>query len=366
MRLLDPAACSDSRETPVVSPRYRWWPPVILVTGLAAVIALIGATQRFSSTPPRGDLRIVVISDLNSSYGATTYEPAVHEAIRLIREAWQPDLVLAAGDLIAAQKPALSDDEVRAMWKAFDALVAAPLRRAGIPFGFTLGNHDASAYPAHQRDRALALAHWQAEAHHPGVAFVDSTHFPLYYSFVQDAVFVLVWDASFAATIEVLPMIEWVRAQLAGAAARQAQYRMVLGHLPLYAVAQQRDKPGEVLKEADSLRAMLEDYGVHTYISGHHHAYYPGRRGTLELMHSGAVGQGARALMGSTMPPVQTVTVLDFFYQADSVAYTTYAFSPDDPPRLERLDASLLPPVIRGHNGYVVRRDLQDTLATRH
>jgi hypothetical protein len=184
------------------------------------------------SAAPRGDLRIVVISDLNSSYGSTEYEPEVHRAIQLIREVWRPDLVLAAGDLIAGQKPTLSDESVRAMWSAFDAAVAGPLREADIPFGFTLGNHDGSAYPAHQRDRALAVAHWRNAAHHPGVAFVDSTHFPLYYSFVQGDVFVLVWDASTALTAENLPMMEWVREQLGSERAQAVAYRLVLGHLP--------------------------------------------------------------------------------------------------------------------------------------
>ncbi|MGL5077334.1 MAG: metallophosphoesterase, partial [Waterburya sp.] len=47
--------------------------------------------------PPRKDFRIVVISDLNSQYGSTTYDPEVEQAIALIPQ-WQPDLVLCGGD----------------------------------------------------------------------------------------------------------------------------------------------------------------------------------------------------------------------------------------------------------------------------
>jgi hypothetical protein len=320
---------------------------------LAFVLLLAGAAVPPSCSPERGELRVVVISDLNSSYGSTEYEPQVHEAVRMIRQLWRPELVLAAGDLIAGQKPSLPDDTVRAMWASFDSAVAGPLRDARIPFGFTLGNHDGSAHPAHRRDRAIAVEHWKARR--TGMAFVDSTHFPLYYSFRQGELFVLVWDASFAGTVGELPMMHWVRGQLAAEPARTARHRLVLGHLPLYAVAEGRNRPGEVLQEPDSLRRILERHGVHSYVSGHHHAYYPGRRGALELLHTGALGQGARPLLGSSAPPRQTVTILDFFFHADSVAYTTYAF---DGSGLTRVELRDVPPVIRGINGPVVRRDL--------
>ena len=329
---------------------------------LLLALLLVGAAAPPScSGPPRGDLRIVVISDLNSSYGSTEYEPEVHQAVRLIREVWRPDLVLAAGDLVAGQKPSLTDPQVRAMWAAFDSAVTRPLRQASIPFGFTVGNHDASAAPAHRRDRALASEHWRAPGHHPGVAFVDSTHFPHYYSFRQGEVFVLAWDASYAGTVRDTAMMVWLHRQLASDAAQGARHRLVLGHLPLYAVAEGRNRRGEVLEEPDSLRHILERYRVHTYVSGHHHAYYPGRRGALELLHTGALGQGSRRLIGSEAPPVQTVTVLDFFFRADSVAYTTYAFERGGERRMRTVEPRELPPVIRGVNGHVVRRDLQDT-----
>ena len=56
----------------------------------------------------------------------------------------QNDLVISAGDLIAGQKASLTAPQVQAMWAAFDQSVRGPLAQAGIPFAFTLGNHDAS------------------------------------------------------------------------------------------------------------------------------------------------------------------------------------------------------------------------------
>ena len=66
-----------------------------------------------------GPLRVVVISDLNGSYGSTTYAPRVDEAVRAIM-ALKPDLVISTGDMVAGQRrPHLSESEVRAMWDVF-------------------------------------------------------------------------------------------------------------------------------------------------------------------------------------------------------------------------------------------------------
>jgi hypothetical protein len=311
--------------------------------------------------PPRGDLRVVVISDLNGSYGYTDYEPEVHRAVALIRERWRPDLVLVAGDMIAGQRPSLPDDAVRAMWSAFDGAVARPLSEAGIPLAFTLGNHDGSAYPAHARDRRLALEHWRAPDRRPELAFDDSAGFPVRYTFRHRGLFVLVWDASNADLARDRDALAWVEAQLAGDAARSARHRLVLGHLPLYAVAEGRNLPGEVLHAPEEIRALLQRHDVDTYVSGHHHAYYPARRGTLELLHAGALGQGPRPLLCGGAPPVKTVTILDFFPDRAQPRYTTYAIeaSHDAEPREVR-DAAL-PAGIRGIVGHVVRRDLDDS-----
>jgi hypothetical protein len=116
-----------------------------------------------------------------------------------------------------------------------------------------------------------------------------------------------------------------------------------------------------VLQEPDSLRRILERHRVDTYISGHHHAYYPGRRGALELLHTGALGQGPRPLLESSLPPQKTVTMLDYYFRADSISYSTYAVGAGGGLRL--VDIAELPPVIHGINGHVVRRDLPDARA---
>jgi hypothetical protein len=322
----------------------------------ACGVAAVGAGTDDSAAA--GSLRVVVISDLNSAYGSTRYRPEVGAAIGLIRDHWRPDLVLAAGDLIAGQRPSLEDDQVRAMWAAFDEVVAAPLRAARIPFGFALGNHDASAYPAHARDRQLALAHWRAAERETGLAFVDRAHFPLYYTFRQGPLFVLVWDAASATLPGDTALLRWLDAQLSSEPARTAAFRIVLGHLPLYAVAEGRDRPGEVLDEADALRTRLEGHGVHTYIGGHHHAYFAGRRGTLELLHTGALGEGPRPLLGTGLPSPRTATILDLDAASGEVRYTTVII--DDGAPADTVPLHSLPRRIDGHNGYVLRRDVHE------
>src|SRR5690606_38502514 len=89
----------------------------------------------------RGDMRIAVISDLNSGLGAINYEWQVDSIIQRIPRIWKPDLVISGGDLVAGM--GISDPEhLQKMWDAFAAHIVEPLNNNGIPFAFTLGNHD--------------------------------------------------------------------------------------------------------------------------------------------------------------------------------------------------------------------------------
>ena len=318
---------------------------------LAAFVSALGCFQSAKNKQP-AIVEIAIISDLNSAYGSTTYDAEVETAVALIRK-WRPDLVLIAGDMIAGQRPALTDGNVRAMWSAFDSVVAKPLRTAGIPLAFTLGNHDASGHPAHERDRRLAAEFWNDTVHTPRLQYVDRSRFPRYYAFVLKDIFVISIDASTGGVHGDSGQIRWLRSTLASPLAQDAKMRMVLGHVPLYAVAEGRNQRGEVQSEPDSLRALLSAGGVRMHISGHHHAYYPGRRDALELLHAGAVGSGPRRLLGTTGAPYKTVTLLRVFTDRDGIEIRTWRVDGD---RLTPVDAATLPERIDGINGYVVRR----------
>lgn len=330
---------------------------LLWLLGGAALAQTPGVGPEGVYAPPRGDVRIVVISDLNSEYRALTYESQVYRAISLI-PAWKPDIVLCGGDMVAGQDPFLKRPRIQQMWQAFDRYIAAPLRKAGLPFGFTLGNHDASGAQAirggflYKQERELAAAYWNDPIHSSGVQFVDRAGFPFYYSFAQNDIFYLVWDAS---TSRIPPdQRAWAEKALASPAARNAKLRIAIGHLPLYAVASGRDEPGEILDDADELRSLLERYNVHTYISGHHHAYYPAHRGKLQLLHAGALGAGPRVLIDGALRPWHPLTVIDIDLKTRTTTYTTY-----DMATLKVFDIKQLPKLLVGPNGMALRRDVE-------
>lgn len=342
-------------------------PPAVNTSAkVSTMVSTISPELKVNNPAPQGlfapvkkDVRIVVISDLNSSYGSTTYEAEVTKGIELI-PGWQPDLVLCGGDMVAGQSPSLTPGEVRAMWQAFDENVAAPLRRDNIPFGFTIGNHDASAALGvrgqflFQGERDLATAYWNDPQHNPGLNFVDKTQFPFAYTFEQNNIFYLVWDAS---TARITPEQKaWTEKSLASPAAQNAKLRIAIGHLPLYAVAVGRAELGEILSDAEELRSLLERYKVHTYISGHHHAYYPAHKGQLQLLHSGILGSGPRPLLNSNLPTFKTLTVIDIDLEAGDTTYTTY-----DMKTMGLVDIKTLPRLIPGPNGTILRRDLEES-----
>ena len=304
------------------------------------------------SLPPAKDFRVVVISDLNSQYGSTEYDPEVDLAIALI-PSWQPDLVLCGGDMIAGQKTSLTPKQIESMWWAFDAHITAPLRQERIPFGFTIGNHDGSGaikknQLVFQQERELARDFWQQQD--TGLNFNDRDNFPFYYSFQQQNIFFLVWDAS---TAEISPQqLAWVRQSLSSPAARQAKARIVIGHLPLYPVAKGKNKSGEYLERGDELHRLLAEYKVDLYVSGHHHAYYPGRVKGLNLLHAGALGQGARQLIGSDSSPQKTITAIDWDFSNSQAHYTTY-----DATTWKEIDLQMLPDFIPYQDDKIFRQD---------
>nr|WP_254217296.1 metallophosphoesterase [Synechococcus sp. CCY 9618] len=305
------------------------------------------------AAPPRGDVRLVAISDLNSAYGSTSYLSQVTRGITLI-PGWQPDLVLCGGDMIAGQKRGLGRERLQAMWAGFDTRILQPLRRAGLPVVVTMGNHDASGSRARGQyafplDREEARRFWQARRDRLGLRLLDATAFPFAYSLRQNDLFLLVWDAS-SATVPA-EQVAWAERALASPEARSARERFVLGHLPLYPVGRGREGGGNVLVQADRLRQLMERHNVRAYISGHHHAYFPGRVGSLDLIALGALGSGPRTWLGQTAAPLQTLTVIDLFDGAPAPVLTTY-----DMNSLRPIPLTALPPRIVSPSGVVVAR----------
>ncbi|CAN5864574.1 metallophosphoesterase [soil metagenome] len=307
------------------------------------------------TNPPRGDIRTVVLSDFNPSYGESVYSLQVARVIEATTEVWRPDLFLMAGDLVGGQKQSLPDERFAQMWAAFDDTVAAPLRAANIPHAAAIGNHDGSSLRTadetylFNRERDAARDYWQQTQAETQVEFRDEADFPFNYSFTFERVFFVVWDASSATITDA--QTTWLQAEFASQKAQAAPLRVLVGHLPLYGVSTEKNEPGEVLTGGDALRQRLESLGVDLYISGHHAAYYPAKVGDLTLLNTGGVG--ARRLLGSDAPPRSAVTVLDIGLEPLELRLTTF-----DTATFQEIPLASLPERIDGLNGTLTRIDL--------
>ncbi len=293
-------------------------------------------------------LIIVVISDINESYGSTSYSSHLASALAYIASL-TPDLVICAGDMVAGQKLELDEDRLRAMWGAFDDHVLSRLRRHKIPFAFTLGNHDGSSSPKFKHERMVDEKFWIKRR--PDLHYVDSAKFPACYSFVFAGVFFAAIDASAANIID--EHKSWLTDQLQGEAARSARLRVVLGHLPMYAIAEGRNRTGDVVNDADSLHALLKHGGVDYYISGHHHAFYSSVRDGVRMISAGALGGGPRKLLGSDAAPVKTMTTLYLPTSGNAFRILSHDMSNN----MKTIRLSDLPDELPGFNGVSKKYD---------
>ena len=107
-------------------------PPTKATPVLSAQTQALIASHPELVNPPRQDIRLVVISDLNSAYGSTDYEPEVDQGMTLL-PFWQPDLVVCSGDMVAGQNPALSRDRIDAMWQALGGAPLQPFEAPPLP-----------------------------------------------------------------------------------------------------------------------------------------------------------------------------------------------------------------------------------------
>ncbi len=246
-------------------------------------------------------IRVAIVSDLNGSYGSEQYRGNVHGAVRWIRDDLRPDLVLSTGDMVAGMMQGL---DYEAMWLAFHRAVTLPLSRAGIAFAPTPGNHDGTARPGYEAERqeyARQWNHWVPDVDR----FIDRADYPRRYAFVHKGVLFASIDAS---TVGALPDAhrQWLDEVLTEHA--DIPVKVVFGHLPIHPFAKGRVR-SEVLADAD-LEALLVRHDVDAYLSGHHHAYYPGRRGDLRMISMACLGGGPRTLMGTDEESPRSVAVL--------------------------------------------------------
>ena len=285
--------------------------------------------------------RVAVLSDLNGSYGSTTYKTRVHDAVLWLTHTLKPHAVISTGDMIAGQRKGLDH---RGMWRAFHRAVTTPLSRAAIPFAPSPGNHDASGYRAFQAERHEYTRQWSR--HRPAVEFVEDTYYPLHYAYTVGPALFISLDDTVVGDLG-SPQRLWLEDILK---ANKKPLVFVYGHLPLFPVAQGREH--EILKDP-KLERLLRRHKVDAFISGHHHAYYPGKRQGLHLIHTGCMGSGPRALVGSAQRSLPSAAVITY---DSSGKWTVEAHT--GPNMAHRIPRATLPPMLTHLNQSLLRDDI--------
>ena len=311
---------------------------------LAAVLTLILVLPPAALS--QNSLQVAVISDVNGSYGTNCCEPGVAEAIRRLVEL-KPDLVIITGDMIAGQRPnpVLSDDAIEKMWISFHAEVTEPIRDAGIALAVTPGNHDASVYEKFAHEREIYRKQWLDRV--PNVSFVDRNNYPFDYAFSVGKVLFVSLEATRKGPFE-KNRLHWLDSLLEHQG-KKFQNSVVFSHLPVFPFTQGQEN--HVTGDLE-LEQLLKRHGVDLYLSGHHHAFYPGIRDGVRYVGQSCLGANPRKLIGSEQVSERAVTWLEFH---DSRLEITALVVPqlDD-----AIDIKTLPPSIQSSFGTLIREDL--------
>ena len=291
----------------------------------------------------RGNLRLALISDLNGPYGSTIYSPTVATGLDLLSEL-KPDLVLCAGDMVAGQKISLTDSQLEAMWSSFQSTILNPLLQQGIGMIPTMGNHDASSQKwssqyVFARERHQAESFWARQKNRLGLEFIDAKQYPFQFSVKQPGLFVIVIDAS-SATVD-QGQRQWLEQALTSESRSSDDCCVVMGHLPLTAISHGRDRAGECIEDAVNLTDLMQRHRVDLYLSGHHHAWYPGELRGQRLLSLGAMGNGPRRLLGTQRTSDPSLTLLDLFPATKTVRETTFSLKTLEPISLNSLPKQL-------------------------
>lgn len=317
-----------------------WQGTEVVPEANAALPASDSKQQPAKLAPGEPGFHVAVISDLNQTYGSTRYGSAVHAAVKALAERFRPRLVLITGDMVAGQKHGVN---APAMWRGFHHAVTEPLEQSDILLAPTPGNHDAS--PAFAEERAEYVRQWTARR--PQLEFIDGSSYPLRYSFTFQGAFFLSLDAT---TVGPLPgeQLRWVQEQLTKA--ENYELKIAFGHLPLYPIAHGREQ--EILRD-EMLEALFIRHRVTAYISGHHHAFYPGATSNMQHVAMPCLGAGARPLIGTRTVSEQALVLLRV--NSNSIS-SIEAFSAPD--FSTQIAYSSLPPRITLGGRFLARADL--------
>jgi 3',5'-cyclic AMP phosphodiesterase CpdA len=288
-----------------------------------------------------------VISDLNSSYGSIEYHKQIPRVISHIAHL-KPDLVISTGDMVAGQRlsPLLERPQLDAMWASFHENVSNPLARADIPFAVTAGNHDASLAKKFDLERETYRDQWLSRI--PDVNFIDQTHYPFYYAFeVKDVLFIAL-DATVVGHLST-QQFAWLQSLLEEQEG-EFRHRVAFSHLPIWPFAQNRER--DIIGDP-KLESLLQAHHVALYLSGHHHAFYPGFKDGITHVSQACLGSGLRKYIGSEQRASRGYTLIDIDANNKIHISAYYASNPE-----QAISFKNLPEKIKSRYAVLLREDI--------
>ncbi|MGK0366992.1 MAG: 3',5'-cyclic AMP phosphodiesterase CpdA [Thermoproteota archaeon] len=245
-------------------------------------------------------LDVMVISDLNGSYGTIKYSNTVKKSVQDIINK-KPDLVLITGDMVAGMKHGL---DYKSMWNEFNKAIITPIKKAGINIAVTPGNHDASAYSSFAEERNYYRNNFLLEK--SNLKFLDASSYPFHYSFSKSNSLFISLDVTMPGKL-LKSQFKWLKNQLS-LYRDQFTHAFIFSHLPIYPVAQKREK--DAMFDED-LMQLLREYNVKFYLSGHQHAFYYANSGGVSHLGQGCLGSGSRKWIGTNRRSPKTMTLLE-------------------------------------------------------
>jgi len=291
--------------------------------------------------------KIVVISDLNGSYGSTHYHSRIPKVMAHIIDL-KPNIVISTGDMVAGQRlrPLLKRPQVEAMWTSFHKNVSTPLLKAGLPFAVTAGNHDASLSQQFNLERKIYQEQWLK--HVPKVNFIERSHYPFYYAFEVNNILFISLDATIVGHLSHTQTL-WLKKVLKQSKGKYRQ-KIAFSHLPIWPFTESRER--DIIGDP-KLESLLLKYDLTLYLSGHHHAYYPGYKEGMTYISQACLGSGLRNYLGTSQRSQQGYTVIDID-EHNHIKIDGYNTSDMNTP----IDIKLLPKAIKSKYATLIRLDL--------
>jgi hypothetical protein len=178
---------------------------------------------------------------------------------------------------------------------------------------------------------------------------VDDTHYPFYYAFAAGDALFFSLDAT---TVGHLPreQMDWLK-RLLEVHGGEYPRRIAFSHVPLWPFTQGRER--EFIGDPE-LERLLKGADVKLYLSGHHHAFYPGHKDGINYVSQSCLGAGPRRLIGASGRSAQSFTLIDLDGENLHIA----AFQSPDFTR--PVDWDTLPRRLRSQAAELIRADLMD------